>query len=80
MEAHFLFDGTPAAAVCREAFEADLASARLTPAFRAFYRLRPLIPLPLRQWLQRRRNRALDVPADWFLPLPFMRSVATSLA
>ena len=75
-----LMDGTPAEAYCRERIVADLASARLSRGFRAYYRLRPFLPIALRQSLQRRRNERLVAGRDWFVPTDFLDGLRELLA
>lgn len=48
----------------------DMRSAQLSPAYRAYYHLRPLIPLPLRQMLQRYRYVTSD--DSWYIPREFI--------
>ncbi|QDS87889.1 hypothetical protein EC9_20720 [Rosistilla ulvae] len=67
----FAFDG-PLGRVLQQHAVADIAAARLSWKFKAYYRLRPWIPIALRQQLQRGRNRSLDAPADWYLPTRFI--------
>lgn len=76
----FLCNDPPAARVFVDAFEADRRSSRLSATSRAYYRLRPLIPLRLRQLLQRRRALGVHVADDWYLPHEFMRSLTRALA
>ncbi|QDV67789.1 hypothetical protein Poly24_14930 [Rosistilla carotiformis] len=68
----FAFDGPLGRVLHRHALN-DIAAARLSWKFKAYYRIRPWIPIALRQRLQRGRNRSLDTPADWYLPTPFLR-------
>lgn len=79
MHTVFPFDNGPAADVCREFFDRDLANARLTPSFRAYYLLRPLIPLFVRQFSQRRRNRRIHAATNWYLPQEFCQRLARAL-
>ncbi len=72
----FLFDGTPAEQVLRAALADDVAASRLSSAFRAYYRLRSLIPLPVRQLLQ--RYRQVERTTDWYIPRHFERSLAAT--
>ena len=60
--------------------ENDMAAARLSPVFRAYYALRGMIPLALRQALQRNRNRRIEVRPNWFIPQSFMSKLADDLA
>ncbi len=69
--------------VLRDHFNSDVQQARLSTKFKLYYRLRPLIPVPLRHLLQRGRNQAIDVPDSWYLPSVFvadMRRVLESEA
>lgn len=75
MQLRTIFDGGPAEAYCREAILGDLASARLSRSFRAYYRVRPLVPIAVRQLLQQRRNRRLPQSGDWFLPTEFLQGL-----
>jgi peptidoglycan/xylan/chitin deacetylase (PgdA/CDA1 family) len=72
----FLFDGGLAEAVLREALAEDVDAAQLSPAFRAYYRLRSIIPLPIRQLLQ--RYRSVEQTRDWYLAHCFERSLAAA--
>ena len=67
----FAFDGA-VGAVLREYSDRDVAQARLSAKFKLYYRLRPFIPIPIRQMLQRGRNQGFDLPDDWFLPSEFV--------
>ena len=80
MRVSTFFDNTPAEACGRESLLADVGSARMSKLFRAYYRLRPLIPLRARQLLQRRRNATVEVATDWYLPTEFFRRSALALA
>ncbi len=51
---------------------ADASGAKLSAEFKLYYRLRPYIPIAVRQRLQRGRNKKLKVSSDWFLPLKFI--------
>jgi peptidoglycan/xylan/chitin deacetylase (PgdA/CDA1 family) len=56
-------------------FSRDVHCARMSHKFKLYYRLRPLIPLAMRQWLQRGRNQAIEVPKGWYLQSGFMRDL-----
>ena len=58
--------------VLRESFECDARQARLSAKFKVYYRLRPFIPILIRQFLQQGRNRGFDLPDDWYLPIKFV--------
>ncbi|MEM9643396.1 MAG: hypothetical protein AAF989_00270 [Planctomycetota bacterium] len=53
----------------------DQDNAVLSKKFRLYYKLRPFIPIILRQRLQRGRNHSIDVPDDWFLPQRFVHEL-----
>lgn len=76
IDCRFLIDGEPARAFAA-ALAADVAAARLSLAFRAYYRVRSLLPISVRQMLQRRR-RIVETP-DWYLPGQFASSLAAAL-
>ena len=77
VDCRFLFDAGAPAAVFEEALRADARSARLSPAFRAYYRLRSLIPLPVRQLLQ--RYRPVEQSPDWYLPRQFASALTKAV-
>jgi hypothetical protein len=61
----------------RKWLAADVHAAQLSPAFRAYYRLRFLIPLPLRQALQRMRR--VEADERWFFPDDFTRDLSKQI-
>ncbi len=67
----FAFDGD-VGEVLRDFFFRDAAQAKLAAKFKLYYKLRPFIPIPLRQFLQRERNQGIDVPAGWYFPSEFV--------
>lgn len=71
MDLRFAFDGA-LGDVLRKHYVADQSAAVLSAKFRLYYRLRPVIPIPLRQVLQRGRNRSLETPANWYVPESFI--------
>jgi len=73
-----LFDETPGAAVVRDTLDVDMLQARLSWKFRSYYRVRPLLPLAIRQQLQRRRK--VNVATDWFIPARFIEKLAAAFA
>jgi peptidoglycan/xylan/chitin deacetylase (PgdA/CDA1 family) len=73
LSTRFAFDDKPGD-VLREYFLRDMAQAKLSAKFKLYYRLRPYIPIPLRQLLQRERNQRIEIPKDWYLPLDFLRA------
>jgi peptidoglycan/xylan/chitin deacetylase (PgdA/CDA1 family) len=74
----FLFGDNGANDVFAEWLAADMQAARLSPAFRAYYLLRGLIPLRMRQMLQ--RSRPVKAAADWYVPRDFLDSLAEQIA
>ncbi len=56
-----------------------MAGARLSSSFRLYYLMRQLIPLPLRQLLQRRRNGRVGASPDWYIPQEFCDRLAAAL-
>ena len=48
----FVFDSGGLEAVFQQWLSADMRAAQLSPSFRAYYRLRSLIPIAMRQMLQ----------------------------
>jgi peptidoglycan/xylan/chitin deacetylase (PgdA/CDA1 family) len=77
IERRFITDEKAVAEVLDDFLLRDIQAARLSSAFRAYYRLRSLIPLPLRQLLQRFRQ----VPATerWCFPDDFVTALSKSL-
>ena len=73
MPLRFAFPGR-ASDLMQQYFHRDAESACLSWKFRMYYRVRPWIPLPVRQLLQRSRNRSIDVANDWFLPTDFTQA------
>lgn len=65
--------------VMRDFFLRDMAQAKLSAKFKLYYRLRPYIPIPLRQLLQRERNQRIDVPAGWYLPSEFVQAFRAAI-
>ncbi|MEX0612326.1 MAG: hypothetical protein WD229_09405, partial [Pirellulales bacterium] len=57
---------------------ADMRAARLSAAFRAYYLVRSLLPLPVRQFLQ--RHRSVECPPDWYLPQACIRALAECIS
>jgi peptidoglycan/xylan/chitin deacetylase (PgdA/CDA1 family) len=55
----------------------DARRAKLSTKFRAYYFLRPFIPLALRQMLQ--RNRQIPINKDWYIPDAFMKRLVSSV-
>ncbi len=74
VDCRFLFGEGPVENLLREYLAREMLAAHLSPAFRAYYRLRSFIPLPVRQLLQRYRP-VLPSP-NWYLPLEFASALA----
>lgn len=53
-------------------FLEDADGAQLSLKFRVYYFLRPLIPIMLRQLLQRKRNTGMEIDPEWYLPKAFI--------
>ena len=51
-----------------QTLQEDIESSRLSPSFRAFYQIRGLLPIFVRQLLQRVRNQSADTSFDQFMP------------
>ena len=79
MQINTIFDNTPAELASRSVLRDDIASVRMARAFRLYYRLRPFLPLALRQRMQKTRNQRLDVPVDWYLPNEFFSLISGEL-
>jgi peptidoglycan/xylan/chitin deacetylase (PgdA/CDA1 family) len=69
----FVFRGDGLEATFHEALAADMHAAQLSPAFRAYYMLRSLIPLPIRQMLQHMRR--VEGSGRWCFPDEFMAAL-----
>lgn len=63
----------------RDALSKDQDSARLSTAFRCYYRVRRFMPIFVRQLLQRGRNRSFDLPEDWYIPRDFFQSLSRAI-
>lgn len=74
----FAFSGA-VGEVLREHYERDVEQARLSAKFRLYYRLRPFIPLAMRQRLQRGRNRGIQVPEDWYIATDFVEQFRNAI-
>ena len=66
--------------VLREYLAKDMNEARLSRKFQLYYRVRHLIPIPLRQLLQKQRNQQAEVPKDWYLDRNFVEDFAKALS
>lgn len=51
----------------------------LSAKFRLYYLLRPFIPIPLRQLLQRSRNKGIENAKDWYFPKDFVQDFTSAL-
>ena len=58
-----------------EQLERDFDEARLSKGFRIFYRLRPFLPIAVRQLLQKARNGKAEVPKKWYLPTDLLELI-----
>lgn len=75
----FAFGGQ-AQQVLERHFLDDAASAKLSAKFRLYYLLRPIIPIWLRQKLQKSRGSSMtDVPSDWYVPNAFIDDFVEAL-
>ena len=75
----FLCNEEPVATVFRDSLKSDLSRAQLKRAFKVYYKIRSLIPIPVRQMLQKRRNSAIEIDHDWYLPTQFESKLAEAL-
>jgi len=76
MRVRSLLSDTVAESAFQRALDSDMRAARLSAAFRAYYRLRPLMPIALRQFLQRTRN--VEAPIDWYFPAGLVEDLAAA--
>lgn len=60
----------------RQAILEDCENARLSKAFRAFYSVRSLVPIFVRQLLQKIRNKQSTVANDWYIPTKLIDAVS----
>lgn len=74
----FLFGDAGLDGVLSRALDADRQAAQLSPAFRIYYALRSLIPLPVRQLLQ--RTRRVEASPRWYFPEEFRAALVAELA
>lgn len=77
LRCRFLFADPAADDVFRRSLADDIRASRLTPAFRAYYSIRRLLPISMRQFLQRQRR--LEVTSDWYAPSDFLSSLAKAI-
>lgn len=78
LELRFAFGG-PLHDVTHHHFVQDARQATLSNKFKLYYRLRPLIPIVIRQLLQRSRNQKMDVGSEWYLHHEFLQDWRNSL-
>ena len=74
---NFAFKGA-AGEILREFYQRDVDGATLSQLFKLYYKLRRFIPIPIRQWMQRGRNRSVNVPEDWYLPIAFLHKFSVA--
>jgi peptidoglycan/xylan/chitin deacetylase (PgdA/CDA1 family) len=77
LSARFVLGGREQDNIFREWLAADTRAAHLSPAFRAYYQLRSLIPLPVRQLLQ--RYRQVETSPRWCYPDAFLAALAEQI-
>lgn len=74
MELSFLFNDPAAIQLASERIEADACQFSLSKKFRFYYRfLRPVMPIKIRQWLQ--KSQPHEVDEQWYLPLSLMDQI-----
>ena len=74
MELSYLFNDPPSVQLASERIEADACQFLLSRKFRFYYRfLRPVMPIRIRQWLQ--KSQSHDVSKQWYLPLSLMDQI-----
>lgn len=79
MELGFLFKDAAAQETARALVQADSCEFRLSAKYRLYYRLlRPVMPIFVRQWLQ--RSRKIETEERWYEPIQYMQSISESLA
>jgi glycosyltransferase involved in cell wall biosynthesis/peptidoglycan/xylan/chitin deacetylase (PgdA/CDA1 family) len=67
LPARFFFNGA-LDDLLRRSLATDMANARLSTAFRIYYRIRPFMPTGLRKLFQRNRNMRLPSESQWYFP------------
>jgi peptidoglycan/xylan/chitin deacetylase (PgdA/CDA1 family) len=70
----YITDAEAVAEVCDRFVRRDMDAAQLSAAFRVYYQLRSLIPLPLRQLLQ--RYRKVETGDRWCFPDEFVAALS----
>lgn len=79
LSTRFAFDGL-VGEMLRDHFNRDVQQAHLSTSFKLYYRLRPLIPVRLRQLLQRERNLGINAHERWYLPAAFIHDFQSAIA
>ena len=75
----FAFGGN-AGRTMEKFFLEDALGAKLSLKFRLYYRLRPVIPIWLRQRMQKTRGEGMnDVSNNWFMPIEFVEEFEAAL-
>jgi peptidoglycan/xylan/chitin deacetylase (PgdA/CDA1 family) len=77
MQFSYFLDDAEVCALAQRQLDEDMRASRLSPTFRTYYWLRPLIPLGLRHLLQRRRK--LEVSERWCYPDVFFQRLLSCL-
>ena len=77
MNYSFFIENGMAAKAAVDFFNEDARAARLSRMLRTYYRLRPLIPVALRQALWRKRN--VEAHGPWYLPDAFLKTLVQSI-
>jgi hypothetical protein len=73
LRSHFLFGDSVLDNACRTWLAVDMRRAQLSPLFRAYYQIRSLIPISVRQRLQRLRQ--VQASERWCYPDEFVADV-----
>lgn len=74
----FAFEGAIGSTLAKHV-QRDMENATLSAKFKVYYLLRPFIPIPLRQILQRSRNRSLGIDNDWYIQREFLADFQTAI-
>jgi len=67
LEAQFCFESR-LKEILKESLSKDMNEAKLSPAFRMYYRVRQFLPIKARQLFQKTRNRGLSSRGHWYIP------------
>ena len=74
MELSFLFNDPQSVRLARERVKVDACQFSLSKKFRFYYRfLRPVMPIRVRQWLQ--KSQSHDGNEQWYMPLSLMDQI-----